>query len=160
MKALLIALVVLSMTPDVLADGSVWERKRVVVRDHTSEPWRPLVADAVAEFNRVRSRHVPRLRYRDAVASCRSPRRGIAVCSVASTAFAAGFASYRPRRGVVASAKVVLSDAYRWDDPLNTVCHELFHALTDASEHKIPAAEPCPYNERFARRVYRQHRKH
>lgn len=161
MKALLVALAVLVLAPEALASGIVWERKRVPVYDHTPDGWQGQVAFAVAEFNRKRSKRVPRLAYRDAGAPCRRHRRGVTVCEFVGDPRLLGEAVYRPRPGGVLVRVLVRlgGPAGTAEDDVaegqRTVCHELFHALTGAPERKVPN-EPCPYHEGFARKVYRR----
>jgi hypothetical protein len=163
-RILLVVLVVLIAAPeDATSSGAAWPRKRIVVRDHTPETWRPLVAEAVAAFNAKRGKHVPRLRYRDAGAPCRRHKRGISVCEFSGEAQLLGWTVVRPwhtpTRAIVMLGGPVgdRSDAAEIAEAKRTVCHELFHALTNAPERKVPKQEACPYNERFARKVYRTH---
>lgn len=178
MRSLLLALVVLLSADAALASGAAWPGKRVVVRDYTSAEWRPLVQQAVADFNRVMPKRVPRLVLRDGPARpcervrAREDRGQITVCLTTRTG---GDAIYRVQRHAVVSARVRLAPDE--DEPGQTLCHELMHAVTDIGDREgatvVPTfwdddscvwgstlTAPGPLDARYAARVYRQHGSH
>lgn len=179
MRAVLIALILLTVSADALATGAAWERKRVVIKNYLSEDWRPFVAPVVAAFNDAMPKRVPTLRYRehDPTACADIPRQqrrtGIVLCWTTDTPNGLGATYPHQRRHVIDRAQVRLKPETGWGDDriANTVCHELMHALTGIPDnYDFPQRErscvwgllpePGPFDVRYARRVYRQHGRH
>jgi hypothetical protein len=120
MRAVLIALVLLSVSPDVLAGGAAWRERRIVVRDYTPAAWQPHVERALDAFNAAMPPAVPRLVYqRRKERRCRAlPATGwrgtLAVCADENRALSLwwGWAEYRARwRHPLGQSVALLRDA-------------------------------------------------
>lgn len=175
MRVAVIVLLVLLISPDVLAGGgSVWTGKKVGVFDYTSPMWRPSVEAMVAEFNRILPKDAPRLDYRfmpERACNEIAPRRhkrGIVVCSAASLPDEA-YAVYKVLDGRFVRGTIMLSDftfsQWIYDDMAQVLCHEFMHLLTNIDDAKgMPRPDtscvhgeltlPGPFDVAHIRKVY------
>jgi hypothetical protein len=187
MKALLVALVLLSLAPDALDAALRGARhepltgRRVRVFDYTSPDWDGIVAAAVAGTNGILPPRAPRLEYRRmAEKPCsglkpRAHRSNVLVCSAPDLDAQAGATDphhrWRDGRLERVGARVSLDDGLHavlgWRRP-NTVCHELMHAVLAVRDRydSRPGTScvrgdldaPGPWDAAYARRAYRKHR--
>ena len=159
MKALVVVLAALLLAPDALGSGAAWQRKRVVVYDHTPSDWQATLSNAIARFNAMRPPRVPRLIYRRMdERRCKAARHkgGIGVCVAPAMRFP-GDTAVVWERGEMLEARIRLQPFIEFEDPLVIACHELFHAVTGAPEGAWASVRPCPYGPEYAERVYRKH---
>jgi hypothetical protein len=155
-RLLVLVVVVLIAAPeDATSSGAAWHGKRVAIWNHAGTAWEPALRQGIAHINRALPKKAPRFRYHQGTASCRGHRRAITVCTRRSLAVA-GYTITTTRRHETTRGRIVLLPFAAFTDPLVIVCHELGHAISGVPERKIPV-EACPYNERFARKVYRTH---
>lgn len=177
MKALLLALALLTITPDALAVGGAWRTRTIVVADHTPDAWQSTVKTVLADFNRVMPKRVPRLVYRNrATVPCerqrkRAWRTGTAIALCAGDSVAVGDTAYAWHRHEIRASRVRIWSGEPALGLPETLCHELMHAVTgmpdDGGVVNQPgscvwgrATAPGPIDVAFARKVYRKHGAH
>lgn len=155
---ILLLLLALIPMPAIAKPGTGWKAHRVVVRNQAGPEWTAAIQEAIAGVNRRMPKRGPKLIYRAGGQSCKRPKRGIAICARPG---GNDFTVSRVAGGYLRSAVINLDAPAAYGDHADrvwAVCHELLHATTRAPERKVPHAEPCPFNERFAKKVYRRHR--
>lgn len=178
MRAILLALALLTVTTDVLATGAVWTGKRVKVYNYTPSAWDATVRDVVRDVARILPNHAPRVivkprgerRCRDLPA--RKRWRGVALC-VGNGDWTVS----RIRHGAFVRATVSIDpNPDPGDSIAQALCHELMHALTGVGDsnafddpyprpktscvHGNVRESPGSWDRRFAHKVYRKHGRH
>lgn len=160
--------------------GAVWTARRVTVRIYTSEAWRPLVLQSVADLNAIMPRRGPKLRPRlmgehscEWVRKQRYRQPTITICSVPPPSGFWGSTALTPHHHTVKRemGRVKLIGHPGHDDRSlewhqNTACHELMHAISWVNDNYGSEPESCVQGElphpgawdrAYLQKVYRKH---
>jgi hypothetical protein len=106
-------------------------RDRVIVTDYTASP---VIAETVADFNRVMPRRGPRLVYRAVSGQCAQP---LTVCPRELDGFA-GLA-------YIGANRIEIDPDYRESE--NVACHEFMHVLARVGDNYDSDPASCLYGQ-------------
>ena|SRR5688500_7439718 len=144
MRPIIVALLLLLIAPEALADPPPWAGTTVPIHDYTSSDWDGIFGATVGQFNAMLAPGGPRLVYRrmsptpcDAITTPKPKKwRGIVVCS-SGTPLPNNFAGYTTwdvgwgqRQGLVLRRVQIALTFPVTGSQHNLACHELMHAVT------------------------------